>query len=65
MEKGYQGQGLGSYLVKYILNDLHEINGRLCQIVVEVVNSGALRLYQRLGFEKKSEIVYLERKENL
>jgi len=64
VEKGYQGQGLGSYLVKYILNDLHEINGRLCQIVVEVQNSGALRLYQRLGFEKKSEIVYLERKDN-
>ena len=54
VEKGYQGQGLGSYLVKYILNDLHKINGRLCQIVVVVVNTGALSLYQRLGFEKKS-----------
>ena len=62
VDENFRGLGLGSHLLKFILNDLHQRNGRLCQIVVEVQNTGALRLYQRLGFEKKSEIIYLKRK---
>lgn len=65
VQEGYQGQGLGSYLVQSILNDLYKRNGRLCQIVVEAQNVGALRLYNRLGFEQKSEIIYLKIKKRI
>lgn len=58
----FQGQGLGSHLVRSILNDLASRNGQVCQIVVEAQNTGALRLYERLGFKRKSEAVYFKRK---
>jgi len=62
VEQVFQGQGLGSHLVRSILNDLSCRNGQVCQIVVEAQNKGALRLYERLGFKRKSEAVYLKRK---
>lgn len=62
VDQVFQGQGLGSHLVRSILNDLAIRNGQVCQIVVEAQNTGALRLYERLGFKRKSEAVYLKRK---
>lgn len=62
VDQAFQGQGLGSHLVRSILNDLSGRNGQVCQIVVEAQNTGALRLYERLGFKRKSEAVYLKRK---
>ena len=62
VDQAFQGQGLGSHLVSSILNDLTSRNGQVCQIVVEAQNTGALRLYERLGFKRKSETVYLKRK---
>lgn len=62
VDQAFQGQGLGSHLVRSILNDLVSRNGQVCQIVVEAQNTGALRLYERLGFKRKSETVYLKRK---
>ena len=62
VDQVFQGQGLGSHLVRSILNDLSGRNGQVCQIVVEAQNIGALRLYERLGFKRKSEVVYLKRK---
>ena len=62
VDQAFQGQGLGSHLVSFILNDLSGRNGQVCQIVVEAQNIGALRLYERLGFKRKSETVYLKRK---
>ncbi|WP_148880358.1 GNAT family N-acetyltransferase [Streptococcus sp. Marseille-P7376] len=62
VDQAFQGQGLGSHLVRSILNDLASRNGQVCQIVVEAQNTGALRLYERLGFKRKSETVYLKRK---
>ena len=62
VDQVFQGQGLGSHLVRSILNDLAIRNGQVCQIVVEAQNTGALRLYERLGFKRKSETVYLKRK---
>lgn len=62
VDQVFQGQGLGSHLVRSILNDLSGRNGQVCQIVVEAQNTGALRLYERLGFKRKSEAVYLKRK---
>ena len=62
VDQAFQGQGLGSHLVSFILNDLSGRNGQVCQIVVEAQNIGALRLYERLGFKRKSEAVYLKKK---
>lgn len=62
VDQAFQGQGLGSHLVSSILNDLSGRNGQVCQIVVEAQNTGALRLYERLGFKRKSEAVYLKKK---
>ncbi|MGT2940174.1 GNAT family N-acetyltransferase [Streptococcus cristatus] len=62
VDQAFQGQGLGSHLVRSILNDLSGRNGQVCQIVVEAQNTGALRLYERLGFKRKSEAVYLKKK---
>lgn len=62
VDQTFQGQGLGSHLVRSILNDLSGRNGQVCQIVVEAQNIGALRLYERLGFKRKSEAVYLKKK---
>ena len=62
VDQVFQGQGLGSHLVRSILNDLSGRNAQVCQIVVEAQNTGALRLYERLGFKRKSEAVYLKRK---
>ena len=62
VDQAFQGQGLGSHLVRSILNDLASRNGQVCQIVVEAQNAGALRLYERLGLKRKSETVYLKRK---
>lgn len=62
VDQAFQGQGLGSHLVRSILNDFASRNGQVCQIVVESQNTGALRLYERLGFKRKSETVYLKRK---
>lgn len=55
----HQGQGLATYLLKSVINLLARENQLYFQIVVEKDNQVALNLYQKLGFEVRTEVVYL------
>ena len=59
----YRGQGYGSYLAKSVVNQLMEKNDKEFQIAVEDDNVGAKRLYEKIGFVKQTQVVYLDRKE--
>ncbi|MBS7069437.1 MAG: GNAT family N-acetyltransferase, partial [Streptococcus parasanguinis] len=59
----YRGQGYGSYLAKSLINQLMEQNDKAFQIAVEDSNVGAKRLYEKIGFIKQTQAVYLKPKE--
>lgn len=42
-----------------IMNDVYERNDLKFQIVVDKENTGAYKLYQRLGFQVMTEVVYV------
>ena len=58
-----RGQGYGSYLAKSLVNQLMEQNDKAFQIAVEDSNVGAKRLYEKIGFVKQTQVVYLNAKE--
>ena len=58
-----RGQGYGSYLAKSLVNQLIEQNDKKFQIAVEDSNVGAKRLYEKIGFVKQTQVVYLNAKE--
>ena len=58
-----RGQGYGSYLAKSLVNKLIEQNDKEFQIAVEDSNVGAKRLYEKIGFVKQNQVVYLNAKE--
>lgn len=58
----HRGQGLGSYLVSYLINDLLHQNTKAFQIAVDHDNHGARRLYEKLGFTYQTEVLYLNPK---
>ena len=57
-----RGQGYGSYLAKFLVNKLIEQNDKEFQIAVEDSNVGAKRLYEKIGFVKQTQVVYLNPK---
>ena len=57
-----RGQGYGSYLAKSLVNKLIEQNDKEFQIAVEDSNVGAKRLYEKIGFVKQTQVVYLNPK---
>lgn len=59
----YRGKGYGSYLAKSLVNQLMEQNDKAFQIAVEDSNVGAKRLYEKIGFVKQTQVVYLKPKE--
>ena len=61
VDQGFQGQGLGSYLLLASMQDLNGLNGQEFQIVVEKQNTRALKLYKKLGFKEMTEVVYLKK----
>ena len=61
VKKELQGQGLGSYLLSAIMNDMYERNDLNFQIVVDKENTGAYKLYQRLGFQVMTEVAYVSK----
>ena len=58
-----RGKGYGSYLAKSLVNQLIEQNDKEFQIAVEDDNVGAKRLYEKIGFIKQTQVVYLKPKE--
>ena len=58
-----RGKGYGSYLAKSLVNQLIEQNDKEFQIAVEDSNVGAKRLYEKIGFIKQTQVVYLKPKE--
>ena len=58
-----RGNGYGSYLAKSLVNQLIEQNDKEFQIAVEDSNVGAKHLYEKLGFVKQTQVVYLNPKE--
>lgn len=58
-----RGQGYGSYLAKSLVNKLIEQNDKEFQIAVEDSNVDAKRLYEKIGFVKQTQVVYLNAKE--
>ena len=61
--EAYRGQGYGSYLAKSVVNQLIAQNDKSFQIAVEDSNIGAKRLYEKIGFVKQTQVVYLKPKE--
>ena len=57
-----RGKGYGSYLAKSLVNQLIEQNEKEFQIAVEDSNVGAKRLYEKIGFVKQTQVVYLNDK---
>ena len=58
-----RGKGYGSYLAKSLVNQLIEQNDKEFQIAVEDGNVVAKRLYEKIGFVKQTQVVYLNEKE--
>ena len=58
-----RGKGYGSYLAKSLVNQLIEQNDKEFQIAVEDCNVGAKHLYEKIGFVKQTQVVYLNEKE--
>ena len=58
-----RGKGYGSYLAKSLVNKLIEQNDKEFQIAVEDSNVSAKRLYEKIGFVKQTQVVYLNAKE--
>lgn len=61
VKKELRGQGLGSYFMLAIMNDVYERNDLKFQIVVDKENTGAYKLYQRLGFQVMTEVAYVSK----
>ena len=57
-----RGKGYGTYLAKSLINQLIEQNDKAFQIAVEDSNLGAKRLYEKIGFVKQTQVVYLKAK---
>ncbi|MFL8969768.1 GNAT family N-acetyltransferase [Helcococcus kunzii] len=55
-----RGKGVGSYLIKNIINYLIDTNKESFQIMVKQDNFGARKLYERLGFNEVSTVMYLK-----
>ena len=55
--KSYRGLGLGSLIIFKSLEGFQKAGAKVVSLEVTAHNSGAIKLYQRLGFETK-KIVY-------
>ena len=52
-----QGKGVGSKLLKETITSIFQAGFTSCQLIVDDWNTGAKKLYERLGFRVISPIV--------
>ncbi|HFI0639520.1 TPA: GNAT family N-acetyltransferase [Streptococcus suis] len=62
VDEDARGRGIGTNLVKLVINDLIERNSKDFQIAVEEENECAWKLYRKFGFKEQTQIVYLKGK---
>ncbi|ADX66898.1 MULTISPECIES: GNAT family N-acetyltransferase [Weeksella] len=48
----FQGKGIGSTLIKYVIENISSENNKAVGLLVDIDNPHAKRLYERLGFQK-------------
>ncbi|OPY30311.1 MAG: putative N-acetyltransferase [Methanocella sp. PtaU1.Bin125] len=56
VDESYRGLGIGSQLTSALLEQLRLAGCEKCFLEVRVNNHSAIKLYERLGFEKKNMI---------
>lgn len=58
VDEAYRSQGIGTYFMKQLINDLILENEKAFQIAVDSQNRGAKRLYGKLGFTEQTQVAY-------
>ncbi len=56
VDENYRGHGIGSQLTSKLLEQLRLAGCEKCFLEVRVNNFSAIKLYERLGFEKKNMV---------
>ncbi len=59
--EAYRGQGIGTYFMKALINQLITENEKAFQIAVESDNLAAKRLYEKLGFKEQTQVFYVKK----
>lgn len=59
VSKDYRGKGIGTYLIKTVINKVTNDNQKNFQLVVVDSNIGAKKLYEKLGFKFLAKLVYV------
>ncbi|MFC7487644.1 GNAT family N-acetyltransferase [Knoellia sp. CPCC 206453] len=58
-DPAFRGRGLAAHLTGHLAGEAHRDGIHLIHLQVEADNTDAIRLYERLGFERHSSYVYL------
>lgn len=56
-----RGQGIGTYFMKRLVNQLIAENEKAFQIAVESANIAAKSLYEKLGFKEQTQVFYAKK----
>ncbi|WP_371129359.1 GNAT family N-acetyltransferase [Streptococcus gallolyticus] len=56
-----RGQGIGTYFMKRLVNQLIAENEKAFQIAVESANIAAKSLYEKLGFKEQTQVFYVKK----
>lgn len=61
VDPDYQGMGVGSTLIRHVVDYLVAQGARVLNVVTVEDDAPALHIYQRLGFNKLTSLIYLSR----
>lgn len=54
VKNDFRGQGIATKMINYVLSDCKEHGFRICRLEVNNINTKAIRLYKKIGFEFES-----------